>query len=364
MNFGVLDLFDWLKPKHNHPYHDLASSGVTGPATLADLGIRLDDIPVTGENLYGYPPLRELLASKFGVKPDQVAITPGASMANFVVMTALLQGGGDALMETPVYRPFPAIAEALLERKPRFFRRRFEEKYRLDVDNVYADSGDPALTILTNLHNPSGVLTPQEEIVRLADETSKRGGWMLLDEIFLPFINSHEWRTAAALHSRIIATGSLTKVWGLSGLRIGWIIASPDLIYRFQRLMDYMHVVQPLFSEVAAYRILEGGMSDRLLSQARRTAAENLPLVEAALAKLPGLEAVKPDGGIVIFVRRSDGKSTEAFTERLFRESNVLVQPGRYFGEPAGFRIGFSSGEAALKVSLELFSHQWLKEIN
>lgn len=166
-------------------------------------------------------------------------------------------------------------------------------------------------------------------------------GWLLLDEIFLPFLRGREWRSAALLHDRIIATGSLTKVWGLGALRIGWVIAPPEIIYRVQRLMDYLHVVQPLPTEVMAFRVLTGGTGDRLLEAGRSRAEENLQLIKQTLTDWGALDYITPDGGITLFACRRDGRSADSVCRTLLDLERVLVQPGRYFGREEGIRIGF-----------------------
>jgi len=362
MNFGVLDLFDWLKPMERGKW-DLASSGVSGPGTWGELGIRLDDLPVTGGNFYGYPPLREFLASKFQVDVSNVAITPGASMANFAIMVLFLQDGGDVALEHPVYRPFPAIAEAILERPPIYIQRRSSDNYRLEPDLLFTTDRSFKLIVTTNLHNPSGVFAPLQTFYDIAERAASAGAWLLVDETFLPFKDDWNWRTAAALHHRIIATGSLTKAWGLSGLRIGWVIADSKLIYRVQRLMDYMHVVQPPATEAAALRILESPKGDEFLNSGRRRSKENLPVVTSALEGLADIGWVAPDGGVVLFVHRPSGRPTQQIVDRLLDEEDVLVQPGHFFGAPDGLRIGFAPDADSVRESMARFRKVWASEL-
>jgi len=362
LNFTQIDLFDWLKTQP-HGYRDLASSGVHGPATMGELGIRLDDLPVSDVNQYGFPPLRELLAAKFGVSVEQVAITPGTSMANYVLMTLMLQSGGAVAMERPVYRPFPAIAESISGRPPLFIEREPAQRYELKAGAVRQLPVDPALVIVTNLHNPSGVLAPFENIDQLADDVAARGGMLMVDEVFLPFVETMQWRTSAARHDHVVATGSLTKAFGLSGLRVGWVLGPKKVIHDVQRLMDYMHVVQATSPEVAAYRVLEAGIGDELLRKARRRAAENLPIVLSALSDLADAEWIEPDGGVVILVRRPSRKPTLSFCQKLYEEENVLTQPGHYFGAPDAVRIGFAGEPVEVADHMKRFVRVWRMEI-
>jgi aspartate/methionine/tyrosine aminotransferase len=342
MNFGTIEHFDWLKTKA-HGYIDLASSGVPSPANLAALGVDLGDIPLTGDNHYGYPPLKEWLAGRFGTTPDHIAITPGGSGANFAVMSILLGGSPDVAHERPGYQPLSGVAEAVLGRPARFFDRKREQRFTIDPDLPFRDGFKPKVVIVTNPHNPSCIFEPFSKIVSLAERVDRYGGWVLVDEIFLPFIRGKEFTTAALLHDRIIATGSLTKAWGLSGLRLGWAISTPEIIHRIQRASDYFHAVQPLMTEILALRILAGSTGDRLLEAARVRAETNRPILIESMKKWGKLSITEPDAGVIMVGYLPNGVVADEPCARLLERENVLVTPGRFFGNPDAIRIGYPS---------------------
>ncbi|MBM3326629.1 MAG: pyridoxal phosphate-dependent aminotransferase [Calditrichaeota bacterium] len=358
MKFTKIELFDWLKPQP-HDLIDLSGSGISGPKTLGELGLDLGDMPIFGYNYYGWPPLKERLAELFKVHPDDIALTPGASMANFAAMAATLDTGDKALLERPFYQPFVSLAETLTGQTPLFIERRFEDKYKLDGQLWSRHIDHIKLLIATNLHNPGGVFTQPDALVNLADRVSSAGGWLLVDEIFTPFIAGEEWNTVARLHNRIIATGSLTKVWGLSGLRIGWVVAPPPVARAVERVMDYLHVNQPFITDYITLKYLENEtLWRRWLNYARTRASENWLMVNAFLERTPQLEYVKPDGGIIVFVRFCDRCPSQTFTDHVLKEHKVLVQPGRFFGDASGFRIGFGGDPVILAQGLRLIERE------
>jgi hypothetical protein len=211
-----------------------------------------------------------------------------------------------------------------------------------------------SLVILSNPHNPSGVYDRPEVLLSLADTIARDNGWLLVDEVFLPFIKTNLNQHAASLHERIISTGSLTKVWGLSTLRIGWVIAQPSIIRQVETAMDYMHVVMPFSMEYLACRILSDEKLDhKLLEHARKLASENLKLVNTYLADIPELDCVQPAGGISMLIRFKDGRNSEPFTNRLLSEFNTAVMHGKFFELEDGFRISFGGEKDVLRQGLD-----------
>lgn len=348
MKFGIIDHFEWLKAKPAG-YCDLSSSGVHGPEKLEELGVSVSDLPISGGNPYGYPPLKEWLAAKFGVSVDRIALAQGASGGNFATIASLIGVEDQVVLESPVYQPMTSVVEAVSDMPPLFFDRLAEENYRLDPDRPFDVCSDPKLIITTNLHNPSGVYEPPETFYQVADKVASRNGWLLVDEIFLPFLKEHEWHSLAAAHDRIITTGSLTKAWGLSGLRMGWIVGPPDIIYKVQRLLDYTQGVQSVFNEALALRLLESGVADKLLAESRKSADANRRFVTKWLADWGKASFVEPDGGVVMFIKQPNGENTDVFCQTLLDKHNILITPGRFFRDTSGFRIGYTTQPDLLK---------------
>ena len=350
--FKTIELFDWIK-RIPEGYIDLTLSGIQGPATLDDLGFKNIDLPISGNNLYGYKPLKDILAANYQVDPSRIAITPGASMANFAVATALAGEGDRVVIEHPAYQPFIRVAETVTGRKPERLVRDPEDDYSLNLKDSVFDSSFRFVQ-LTNLHNPTGIYAEPDVFIEMAERSARCDGWVVVDEVFLPFMDGGESRSAAQLHDRIISTCSLTKVWGLSGLRVGWIIGPPDLITRVEHIMDYLHVNQPFSTDFIAWMVLSDTTTNQnLLSAARKTGETNIKIVLDYIDKMPQLNYVAPSGGISILIRFKDKRDSEDFTDTLRDRFNTLVQPGKYFEVPDGFRLSFGMDESLLRSGLE-----------
>lgn len=354
MNFGIIEIFDWIKKLPDNLIN-LTASGLTSCESLSELGVDPNDVPLSGDNLYGYPPLKEVIAAQYRTTPDRIAITPGASMANFALCAILAEPGSPIRVETPVYQPFVSVARAVTGLEPLRLERKRCDDYHIKIDNLKQNNPAPTkLLMMSNLHNPSGVNDKLETFALLADTINTKNGWVVVDEVFLPFVEGGERQCAAQFHDRVISTCSLTKVWGLSTLRIGWVIAEPEIVRRIKHTMDYMHVVQPFITEYLAWKVLEDQkLSLNLLRKARRIASSNLELVNSYLNQITEFDLFQPDGGISMLIRFKDGRNSQQFTDRLFKEFNTVVVPGRYFEINDGFRLSFGVEKEIIRQGLE-----------
>jgi aspartate/methionine/tyrosine aminotransferase len=331
--------------------YNLANSGVADCA-LSDLGVTLDDLALHGPNAYGYQPLVERIAARFGV-PAACVVAPGGgcSFANHLAMSALLSPGDEVLIEDPTYELLVSTLQCL-GAQVSTFERHEARGWRLDVDDVVGRiTPRTRLVVLTNLHNPSGALASEAEIRTIAAAASAVGAHVLVDEVYLELtVEDGVARTAFDPDANIVTTSSLTKAYGLSGLRCGWILAPADLAQRMRRLNDLFGVAPPHIAErlsVVAF--------DRLGSlRARATAMleANHAVYRALLADHPALEQTLHVPSTTVFprLRSSDGDSLFA---RLMREEETSLAPGRFFNRPDHVRIALGGHPESTRVGLE-----------
>src|SRR3982750_4892635 len=173
----------WAKTRSQARFN-LASSGLMNYA-LADLPVKLEELELSGDSLYGYEPLQRALAQKFGVEPECVVAATGTSMANHLAMAATIAPGDEVLIEHPTYELLINVAEYLGAAVKRF-ERKFEEGFRLDADEVArCMSPKTRLIVLTNLHNPTSALTDDETLSRVRESARRVGARILVDEVYL-----------------------------------------------------------------------------------------------------------------------------------------------------------------------------------
>lgn len=335
----------WAK-EHAAARYNLANSGLLScsMAELAPDGLDALDLPLLGHNPDGHPPLVAAIAAHHGVAPDQVAVAQGASGANFLAFAALVEPGDEVLVEQPAYEPLLA-ALALLGARVRRLPRRHEDGYRLDLDALESElrQGRPRLAVLTDPHNPSGVLLPDDDLAEAARLTAEAGAHLLVDEVYLDACGQGAARSRVHLGPHLLATSSLTKSYGLSGLRCGWALCgTPGLAARLRRANDAMAAAGPLPVEslaVHAFRELP-----RLAERARSLVDPSLARVHALLAEhADRLDCVVPPRSMTVFPRLRDEATTDALHDRLRRLDTSIV-PGRFFEDPRAFRLGFVRG--------------------
>ena len=332
----------WAKTRPRVTY-DLASSGLVPVSTVELLGeVRAADaFDISGPTDEGVVPLREAIAARYGATADRVSIAAGASGANFQAMLALLEPGDDALVEMPAYDPLIAAARAAGARVVHFERSR-SKGFALDP-YVIRTALTPAtkLIVISNAHNPSGAMAARDTIEQIGVMAEAIGARVLVDEVYAEA--QHDDGPvpvpSANLSDVFVSTNSLTKAYGLAGLRCGWIMASPTLSARMREMRDVIDGSGPYVAERLSLTAFEN--LDRLRSRARAILAENLTILRDMAQAHPNLEWLEPAAGTTAFPRVRDVEDTRGLVDRLIRDHDTIVVPGHFFQAPQHIRIAF-----------------------
>jgi len=337
---------EWAKLESAARYN-LATSGMMS-YPLAGLPVSIADLEINGPTLYGYEPLQERLARKCGVAPENVVAATGTSGANFLAMAAVVEPGDDVLVEWPAYGILLEVASHLGANILRF-ERRFEDGFQIDPDQVRAKiTAKTRLIVLTNLHNPSGAYTSEETLRELGAIAATVGARVLVDEVYLDMVPEKllGWPARSSFHlgDNFLVTNSLTKAYGLSGIRCGWILADAELARRIWRLSDLVYGTPVHVGELLSAIALDN--LPRIHERARRLLAVNRIALDKFLDSRSGLEVLRPIGGTVIFPRLGTG-SVEKFSALLREKYETSVVPGRYFEMADHFRVGIG-GDGAM----------------
>src|SRR5712691_417916 len=256
----------WAKTR-SHAKFNLANSGVIG-YPLRELPVKIEDLEINGPSYYGYEPLQKALAAKCGATTENVVAANGASMANFLVLAAALAPGDEVLIEHPTYELLVSAARYLGAAVKRF-PRRFESGFRIDSKEVERlVTPRTRLIVLTNLHNPSNAPVDEATLLALGDIALSAKARVMVGEIYLDAMFEQTPRSAFHLGSQFVVTNSLTKVYGLSGLRCGWILAEPKFANTIWRLNDLMMNHPPHAAELLSCIALRN--LDRILQRTRK----------------------------------------------------------------------------------------------
>jgi aspartate/methionine/tyrosine aminotransferase len=335
------------------PGTDLSGSGLE-PAEPQDLSLTMEDIKLHGNNVYGMPALKKALAQRYRCKPGNVLVASGASLSNFLVSAALLHPGDVAMVERPTYEPLPRILQALGARVL-FFDRRFEEAYRVDVADL--DRLTPRRTrliVISNTFNPSASLLTEEEFRPLGALARRRGAMVLSDEVYLDGVFEKKTTPACMIGKNMITTGSLSKIYGLGHLRVGWAIGPEKLVWRAERIYDHLGVHNPYVADAITLKALQN--IEPLRERARRKFTENLPLVQDWMASRSDMKWVEPAGGFMCFPRLPRGVSARKLVALLRSKYDTQVVPGHFFGSDRHIRLGFGMKKEILARGLRNLS--------
>jgi aspartate/methionine/tyrosine aminotransferase len=326
---------EWAKLRSAARFN-LATSGIVS-YPLAALPVTMAELEINGPTVYGFEPLQERLARKCGVAAECVVAATGTSMANHLAMAAVLSPGDEVLVERPTYGLLLETVSYLGAQVLRFDRHA-KDGFQIDLDDVKVKVNERTrLVILTNPHNPTGDLTDEGTLRAIGEAAAKVGAWVLVDEVYLDMVYDGSVPSSASLGDNFIVTSSLTKAYGLSGLRCGWIIAEPSLAKRIWRLNDLFgaspHHTAELLSVIALDHL------DQVRERAKRLLEVNHAALDGFFADREDLEGLRPQWGTVSFPKLKRGLVDE-FCELLRGKYETSVVPGRFFGMPEHFRIG------------------------
>ena len=338
----------WAKLRSEARFN-LAISGVVD-YPLSELPVRIEDLEIGGTGPYGYAPLMQRLAAKTGVTEDCVVYTFGTSMANFLALSSLVHRGDEVLVERPTYDPLLAILDHL-EAKVTRFERRPEKGFRLGLGELERRiTRVTRLIVMCNLHNPSSALTDENTLRQVGEMAASVGARVLVDEVYLETLFDQPWRSAFHLGPNFVITSSLTKAYGLSGIRCGWVLAHPELAQRMWQIVDFTYGSPVHPAELLAVIALDN--LDRVRAHARALLDTNRAMVNEFLAQHSELDCAPSRFGTTIFPRLKTGNAAELVT-RLREEFETSVVPGEFFEAPQHFRIGLCSTTESLRRGLE-----------
>ena len=352
MRFPELAYINWAKSLPRMDIN-LARSGIDRcPVSL--LRLKAQDLVATLPVKYGYAPLREAIAARYGVAAARVfPLSGGTSFANFVACATVLDGcshGAEVIVERPTYEPLLRIPQAL-DHRIRRLERRVEDDYAIDLDRFASlVTTKTRLAIVSNLHNPSGARIPMPTLRAMAALLARVKAYLLVDEVYLECVFGNRPESCVFAGPNVLTTNSLTKAYGLDGLRAGWILGPAPLVARAGRINDLMTNNSVAAGErmaLAAFRRLRD--IDR---RAHGILDPNLARVRAFFAREPRLKTFVPEGGNVAFPRLPPSVDSDRFVKHLASRYSTLTVPGRFFESPRHIRISFGCRPALLTRGL------------
>ena len=320
----------------------------------------------------GYSPpvgteeLRTAIASTYeSVTNSQVLTFAGGGEAIYVAMHALLEYGDHAIVVTPTYQSLETLALSLCAVTGVALDA--TRKWNLNLDQVSAAIRPNTKLVVVNFpNNPTGKILADSDFGGLIEMCAEHWLWLLSDEVYRSIERDPIRRQPAAVdrYERALSVSVMSKIYGLPGLRIGWIATRDQyLLRRMEKIKHYLSICNSAPSEALAVTALKA--SDKILDRNRSLTEANLQLVEQLFAEFPALfEWETPDGGTVGYPRYKGNDGVEVFTRRLIEEASVLLLPASIFHSELTplpgdrFRIGYA--RSYVPAGLEVM-RDWLR---
>jgi len=314
----------------------------------------------------GNPELRENIAALYtGCTPSNVLVTVGAIEANYNSIHALLQPGDEMAIMLPNYMQIWGIAKNL-GLKINAFHLCKDKDWQLDLDEFkQAVTPETKLIAVCNPNNPTGYILTPEEMKAIINEAEKVGAWILADEVYAGAerIADEETPSFYGRYDKVIAVGSMSKAYGLPGLRLGWAVAPPETIDEIWRRHEYTTLSTSIFSNKLAELALSPDVRPRIIQRTRNYIRRGFPVLQQWIDQQKGtFRVVPPQAAAIAFVGYElDVNSTE-LADKLIREKSVLIVPGDHLGMDKFIRISFGLPKDYLTEGLKRI-HQLVAEI-
>lgn len=360
MTFEPFAMERWQSLHEHQVEINLSDSGVH-PVTLREL-LDQRELAALGDQRLGYtqtdgtPELRRAVAALYEhTGPDEVEIVNGGAEANFLVAWALLEPGDEVVVMLPNYMQVPGLARNLgAAVVPWHLLPDLDAGcWRLDLDaleNLVSDR--TKLIAICNPNNPTGARFTAVELDAVARIADRHGAWILADEIYQGAeLDGAPTPTIRGRSERAIVTNSLSKAYGLPGLRLGWVVAPSELIAELWARHDYTTIAPGALSDRLGTFALEPVRRARLLARGRELLVRNHAAVATALAD-SRLSWVPPAAGAFVLARYPHAINSTALAERLRAEQSVLVVPGDHFGMDGWLRLGFGAEIGTVRAGL------------
>jgi hypothetical protein len=346
----------------NEVDYNLTESGVH-PMTIQELVQESSEIeallnmPLNYPQTNGIPELRAVVSGLYeGATRDHVLVTVGAIQANFSTLLTMLGADDELAVMSPNYRQLWGMAQNLGFRVKTFSLSE-DDDWALDIDELGTAVNEKTKIIaICNPNNPTGHILTADERQAVIQAADRVGAWILADEVYAGSEHHSERETSSFYgeYDKVLAINSMSKAYGLPGLRLGWVVAPPDMIEEIWKRQEYNTIATtPLSNRLAAYA-LSPTVRPRIIERTRRYVREGFANFAAWMDRHGELfDFVPPEAAAIAFVRyQADVNSTE-LVDRLIREKSTFVVPGDAFGIDRHLRIAYGQDADYVNTALQ-----------
>ena len=313
--------------------------------------------PLNYPHADGLPVLRERIAALYpGAIAENVLVTTGAAQANYCSTHAVLGPGDELAYMLPNYMQIWGVAQNL-GAKVHTFSLKEELDWAVDLEALErAVSPQTKLIAVCNPNNPSGHIMSDEEMEAVIEAADRVGAWLLADEVYAGAERVREEITPTfyGRYDKVLAVGSMSKAYGLPGLRIGWVVAPPEMTQAIWARQDYVTICASMLANKLAAHALKPEVHARLIQRTRTYIRKGYAVFERWWEEHGEIfSLVPPQAAAIAFVRYNIDVNSSALIDRLVREKSTYVVPGDHFGIDHHLRISYGLPEAYLQEGLD-----------
>ncbi|MGI6124940.1 MAG: aminotransferase class I/II-fold pyridoxal phosphate-dependent enzyme [Acetivibrionales bacterium] len=367
MNIETFNVERWMNTYENDAVYNLAETDAK-PFTLAELlhigdfeelkkqllEIKLSYNPTTGSSK-----LREVIASLYdNTRPENVLVTTGAIEADFHITNSLVEPGDTVIVQFPAYQALYSTAKAR-GANVKYWHMKLENDFEPDLNELFELVDDKTKLMVLNIpHNPTGAVISKAQLKTILGWAEEKNFYVLCDEVY------HEFKLnngiippyGRSLSPNAVSVGSMSKAYGLSGLRLGWIVGPVDLVNKCWSWKDYTSISNaPINDFLASFALVN---RPKVMERNLAIASKNFTtLVEWFKQHEQFFDYVVPKAGVLCFPKiRNLPVTSEELCKRIFYERKLLIVPGECFEMPGHLRIGFGNDSNMFETGLGILS--------
>jgi len=351
MKFRPFSLEDWFAKYELQCRINISESGIQ-PIDFSWFNTDISDLRLHYSHMLGDLELRELIARDYpSLSPDRILVTTGCIEANFVALASLVQSGDHVIVEHPNYQQLYEVPRAL-GGKVELLKLKYEDNYKLNVDELNEMvTPKTKLVVISHPNNPTGSIITLETLKGIIEIVEDNNIHLLSDEIYRELVFTRKpLPPAATLSDHAISNASMSKLHGLPGLRIGWMVADKATIDIAKEIRSYTTICNATLSEYLSKLAFK--RKNELVARAERIATTNLGVLKEWIESRDDVNWIPPEGGLVTIPRfYRDATSTE-LCSFLAEKYKIFVAPGKCFDLEGHFRIGFGWNTDELREGL------------
>lgn len=349
----------WQSIYENQVRFNLSESGVH-PLTVGEL-LELSGTSSFNDVLLGYgqsngtDALRANIARLYpNCTSESIVVTNGSAEANFITMWELVRPGDEMVIIVPTYMQSHGLAKNFgIAVKEVWLRE--DEGWQVDAAELRdAVTESTRLIVVTNPGNPTGAIMSAEARATVIEAASRSGAWILADEVYAGAeLSGPETPSFFGQYDRVVATGSVSKAYGLPGLRIGWAATETGMAHRLWGRKDYLTIGPGELTDHMAAIALSPEVRPRILERTRKRLLEGWDITRQWLDDVGVFSYHPPAAGAITYARYDLPIDSADFAELLRAEYDVLIVSGEHFGMGKYLRIGYGPPAAQLRGALD-----------